>query len=193
MLQVVFLAVIGIAYAQQPTPCETPKQWQGKFIRRDEKMNYTRYADISYDDTNRRVREVEYIDDTQGKFFYDVLYLHNINKEYRIDLKSRKCNVSTITRPFRPFGIPPMAKYVGTANIGPVNIATEHATVIMFEGEDRQSGDKFFGEVTTPDCVPVSNGFFSEKYGFEQTNFFDITAGISDPSVFIPPTNCSPA
>merc|ERR1711913_133130 len=102
------------------------------------------------------------------------------------------CTVGTLTRPFIHFGIPPDAKYVGTANIGPVNIPDEHATVILFEGTDRENGGVFYGEVTAPDCVPVSSGFYSNRTGFLQTTFFDITGGIPDLSVFIPPTGCTP-
>merc|ERR1711976_1144247 len=106
------------------------------------------YADITYDETNRRVREGEYLEEGATRDFYDVLYLHNINKEYKINLKTRNCTVSALTRPFIHFGIPPDAKYVGTANIGPVNIPDEHATVIVFEGMSRESGGQFYGEVT---------------------------------------------
>merc|ERR1711874_692288 len=131
MILLLLSATVLVALAQQPTPCQTPPQWQGKFSRRDEKKNFTMFADI--------------------------------NKEYKIDLRHRNCTVGTLTRPFIHFGIPPDAKYVGTANIGPVNIPDEHATVILFEGTDRENGGVFYGEVTAPDCVPVSSGFYSNR------------------------------
>merc|ERR1711913_133128 len=87
MILLLLSATVLVALAQQPTPCQTPPQWQGKFSRRDEKKNFTMFADIAYDETNRRVREVEYLEDGADRAFYDVLYLHNINKEYKIDLR----------------------------------------------------------------------------------------------------------
>ncbi|RUS86543.1 hypothetical protein EGW08_005682 [Elysia chlorotica] len=192
MIVALALLLVAVVNAQLPQPCQTPPQWQGKFIRRDESKNFTQYADISYDLVNRRVREVEYVEEGTDRDYEDVLYLHNINKEYRINLKLKNCTVSALTRPFIHFGLPPDAKYMGTANIGPVNFPDEHATVILFEGEDKQEGTFYYGEVTTPDCVPVNTGFFTNRTGYVHTSFFDITGGIPDPSVFIPPTGCTP-
>ena len=63
-------------------------------------------------------------------------------KEYRINLKTKNCTMSALTRPFMEFGIPKDARYVGTANVGPVNIPDEHAVIISFEGEDQREGGK---------------------------------------------------
>merc|ERR1711879_1060533 len=143
MLLILACASLVAVYAQQPTPCQTPPQWQGKFARRD-------------------------------------------------DLKNKNCTVGSLTRPFRPFGIPPEANYTGSANVGPVNIPDEHATIVLFEGRNEREGFYFYGEVTAPDCIPVANGFYSNKTGYEHTDFFDITGGIPDPTVFIPPQGCKP-
>merc|ERR1711879_919330 len=151
----------------------------------------TMYAEISYDATNRRVREVEYLEEGSTRMFYDVLYLHNVNKEYKIDLKNKNCTVGSLTRPFRPFGIPPEANYTGSANVGPVNIPDEHATIVLFEGRNEREGFYFYGEVTAPDCIPVANGFYSNKTGYEHTDFFDITGGIPDPTVSSPHKDAS--
>merc|ERR1711879_595804 len=137
-LLILACASLVAVYAQQPTPCQTPPQWQGKFARRDDMKNFTMYAEISYDATNRRVREVEYLEEGSTRMFYDVLYLHNVNKEYKIDLKNKNCTVGSLTRPFRPFGIPPEANYTGSANVGPVNIPDEHATIVLFEGRNER-------------------------------------------------------
>jgi hypothetical protein len=39
-------------------------------------------------------------------------------------------------------------------------------------------------------CLPVSRTTFSEKYGVSHLSFYDITAGIHDPNVFIPRREC---
>lgn len=54
-------------------------------------------------------------------------------------MRTRKCNVTTITRPWYPFGVPPDARYDHEVVIGPVNIPNEHVAVITFSGK-------------TPDC-----------------------------------------
>merc|ERR1712213_274391 len=113
-----------------------------------------------------------------------------MNEEYRIDLKTKNCTKHPLSRPFIPFGMPDGAHYVGAANVGPVNIPDEHATVIIFEGVNEEEKVRYFGEVTAPDCIPVSTSFVSNRTGFVHTMFFDITGGIPDPTVFIPPSNC---
>merc|ERR1712110_89336 len=190
MQYVVLCALVAAAAAQQPKPCQTPPQWQGRFERRADKFNFTKYAEISYDETNKRVREIEKEMEGSNVTAYDVLYLHNVNEEYRIDLKTKNCTKHPLSRPFIPFGMPDGAHYVGAANVGPVNIPDEHATVIIFEGVDEQEKARYFGEVTAPDCIPVSTSFITNRTGFVHTQFFDITGGIPDPTVFIPPSNC---
>ncbi|MCI3311122.1 hypothetical protein MP969_26075, partial [Escherichia coli] len=186
---VLISAFLVLVTAQDPRPCFSPTQWEGRFFREDWSKNFTQIAGISYDELNRRVREIEEIDFASERDFYDVLYLHNLNVEYRLNLRDRKCNVTTLSRPFIPFGVPPFAHYDGQGNVGPVNIANEHVTVILFSGEDPQK-NPFFGAVSSPDCVPISSGFFSNATGFIHTTFFDISIGIADPSVFSPPPEC---
>lgn len=101
---------------------------------------------------------------------YDIFVFEPLNhfhqgKEYSLDLKSKKCNVTALTRPFRPFGIPPEGQFEGEANIGLSGVAGEFMTVANFAG-NFTDGDKFAGVVTLPDCVPVANAFFSKDSGF---------------------------
>merc|ERR1712154_81526 len=119
MFAVVLCALVAVAAAQQPKPCNTPPQWQGKFERRADKFNFTKYAEISYDFTNKRVREMEFLVDGANKTAYDVLYLHNVNEEYRIDLKTKNCTKHPLSRPFIPFGMPDGARYVSRPTWAP--------------------------------------------------------------------------
>ncbi|KAH3845984.1 hypothetical protein DPMN_088279 [Dreissena polymorpha] len=50
---------------------------------------------------------------------------------------------------------------------------------------------KYAIAVTSPTCVPVFAAYYNKEIGFLIENFFDIHAGISDPSVFIPPAECA--
>merc|ERR1711992_260574 len=80
-LVLVFCAAVVAVLAQQPHPCETPPQWEGKFIRMDESKNFTQFAKISYDYTNKRVREIEFLEEGSNKTAYDVLYLHHVSPD----------------------------------------------------------------------------------------------------------------
>jgi hypothetical protein len=53
---------------------------------------------------------------------------------YIVDLKTKKCNISAINRPFRPRGVIPGSKFDGEVVIGAAGIATESVTVIAFSG-----------------------------------------------------------
>ena len=46
-------------------------------IQTDYSKNFTKYAKMSYDATNKRVREVEELEFGSERDFYDVLYLYN--------------------------------------------------------------------------------------------------------------------
>ncbi|XP_056022042.1 mammalian ependymin-related protein 1-like [Ostrea edulis] len=159
-------------------------------LQTDRKENSFGIGKIFYDEDVPRVRIIEEEQLLTQKDYYDVLYLHNMRKEYRLNLKTRQCDVTALTRPFRPFGVPPMANFTGEATIGSPGIPGEYIIIENFNGQF-SDGDKFFGYVTNPDCIPVANGLFSEKYGFIMNSFFDITIGVSDVNAFIPPRECT--
>jgi hypothetical protein len=48
----------------------------------------------------------------------------------------------------------------------------------------------YFSTWTYRGCIPVSRNTVSEKYGSGHLSFYDVTLGISDPNVFIPPREC---
>lgn len=74
-------------------------------------------------------------------------------KEYRINLQTRQCNVSALTSPFRPFGVPAGAKFTGFATIGAAGISGQFMNVQSWSFMSGQN--RFYGTVTTPDCIPV--------------------------------------
>ena len=63
--------------------------------------------------------------------------------QYVLDLKTRLCNVSAITTPFRPFAIPPDAKFKETVVYGAAGIPDQHVNLNRFEGE--KGGRKYIG------------------------------------------------
>lgn len=75
-------------------------------------------------------------------------------KEYRININTRQCNVSALTRPFRPMGVPPGAKFDGFATLGAAGIPGESMNLQTWSGTVEQNL-RLNGVVTYPDCVPV--------------------------------------
>lgn len=173
--------------AQLSKPCESPKQWEGNVYTVDTKTNIMRRARVVYDENAPRVRITEDISIGNQVDFYDVVYLHNV--EYRLNLKTRQCNVTALTRPFRQFGVPQDANFIGKATIGIAGIPGENVVIENYNGQFRD-GTKYFGDVTYPDCIPVSRGVYYES-GLSMDRFYDINVGIADPMVFIPHKECA--
>ncbi|KAK6182225.1 hypothetical protein SNE40_009953 [Patella caerulea] len=188
-LIVLVAVVFCTVWAQLPRPCDSPRQWEGRFNRIDRSTNYSRYAAIAYDATGRRVREREEIDRNATTDYYDVLRLFNERKEYRLNLRTKVCNVTALTRPFIDIGLPSDATFTDSFVIGLAGLPNEHVSAVLFEGS--YEGGRYFGAVSTPDCIPLRFGYDSPTYGFEDTLYYDIKAGISDPNAFLPPSGCS--
>merc|ERR1712121_305887 len=107
--------------------------------------------------------------------------------EYIVERSTRKFNVTTPRRRFRPLGVPPEAKFVAGGVIGAAGVPGESVTIATFEGKFEDI--EYFVTVTHPDCFPVSSGDRS-KDNMEITRFSDMKTGISDPEVFYPPRDC---
>ena len=79
-----------------------------------------------------------------------VCLLVSQNTEYTVDLKSRKCNVTTPRpRTWRPYGVPPEARFTGEGTIGAVGVPNESVTIARFEGEFEGRGESV-GRVGRP-------------------------------------------
>ncbi|XP_063426982.1 mammalian ependymin-related protein 1-like [Mytilus trossulus] len=145
---------------------------------------------ISYDETNQRVREITNspIIPQPGQKMYEVIYLHQTKKEYRINLATRKCNVSTITRPFMSVGIPPNATFNGFASFGIHAISGQSLDIQDWE---TSVYDNRFSVVLTNDCVPVQYTHYIPPSSTIVSTYFDINLGINDESVFTPPSECN--
>ncbi|XP_041354633.1 mammalian ependymin-related protein 1-like [Gigantopelta aegis] len=191
MRVLVAIAVVCVStLAQEPKPCESPKQFQGRIARFDPKDKVAVFVRLSYDADNRRVRELEEIDTTSTKDYYDVLYLHNVGLEYRLNLRTKQCNKTVLTRPFVPMHLPSDAHFRGEASMGEASNPDEHVILAFFEG--KFEGNFYAASVTVPNCFPVAFDFLSKQTGLIHTTYYDITGGIHDPSVFIPPSECPP-
>ncbi|CAH1261897.1 EPDR1 [Branchiostoma lanceolatum] len=187
-----FAAVcLAVAHSQILQPCSPPPLWEARISRIDPVKQFSERAKVSYDGANKRVRRIEEVNLLQDKEFFDVLYLHNTEPgtEYRLNLKSKECEKKELTEPWRPFEVPPNATFLGESYIGTGAVPGAGVLTELWE-RTFESGDKFFGAYTVEGCIPIQDEFYSNRTGLVTTLFFDVTGGISDPNVFIPPREC---
>ncbi|XP_033127892.1 mammalian ependymin-related protein 1-like isoform X3 [Anneissia japonica] len=176
--------------SQVPKPCVAPSAMEARIVERNMEREYEVRAKMSYDARNLRKRYVdEVFINGDKRDYYDVLYLHNVGKEYRYNLKTKTCEVRAISQNrFYPIGIPNNATFYGEANIGTKGFPGEGVLVQEWGGATERG--RYIGVWTLTGCLPVREGYYSNQTGFINTEFFDITLGISDPNVFIPPQEC---
>jgi len=193
MFTVVLLCLVGIAVAQPPKPCTTPPQWEANIFDVNQQQKFMARGRLSYDATFHRERLIEEIEDGSQESFYDVLALFDAQIEYAYNFRARNCTRRPITRPWRDFGIRPDARSYGEAYIGSSAAPGLGLLVTMWGGNHTTPSNdtvRTFGTWTLQACLPVSHMSHSQQYGRSHTSFFDITAGISDPNVFIPRREC---
>jgi hypothetical protein len=53
---------------------------------------------------------------------------------YRLNLQTRKCNVTSLDRPFQPFGVPPFAKFVFEFEVGAAGVPGESLIAQSWDG-----------------------------------------------------------
>ncbi|XP_022333443.1 mammalian ependymin-related protein 1-like isoform X1 [Crassostrea virginica] len=182
------LVLVGAAFAQVPQPCHSPPQWECREIKVDPQQKFFERRRLVYDATNRRERRLEEIEIGTDKSYYDQLILWNENKMYQVDLKTRKCNVTVPYRPFFQRGTFPGEKFDYEGVIGAAGLPNEHVTIQQFSMNT--TGEARTSLVSFPDCIPITNIHITTKYGYEQSNYYDVSVGISDPMAFIPPKEC---
>jgi hypothetical protein len=180
-LALCILSGSDLAHAQKPLPCKTPLQWQGRYTGFDSvQKSYVR-AYLSYDAIYRRERVIEeYILGSDDEFF-DVLYLHDAGLEYRLNLKTRNCTITSISRPWVNFGIPDNAtslgeSYIGSSAVPNANLLT---TIWLNEFKDQKGNDvEYLGVWTYEACLPISIRYSVPNIQYNSVHsFFDIVPG----------------
>ncbi|XP_005107025.2 mammalian ependymin-related protein 1 isoform X1 [Aplysia californica] len=186
-LALCLLLAVG-ALAQVPTTCPGPKQFEGRFQRYDRERRFHVQGAMAYDETSKRIKEFEDESTSGNRTVYVKLKLYMENKEYILDLKTRKCNVTVPRHPFHPYGVPPGSNFQADAVVGAAGVPGESVTVANFAY--KMENATFFVSVSEPHCFPISHAYFSQE-GLEVTNFFDGQEGISDPDAFQIPKECT--
>jgi len=191
-LFVVIVAIIlsaGVVLAQDPPPCDAPNAFECRIMQLDttQKDTNSMRGHYAYDDENRRTSLLADVD--QSKEPFHVIELFDAKKRYSISLKTKKCKVEALTRDWHHFGVPPNAKFAGQREIG--TDAFVEGGVLVNEWHDSHNNNNWFGVFTAHGCIPVSDFFQpNTTSGYVHTQFYDVALGISDPSIFLPPSQC---
>ncbi|CAH1793273.1 unnamed protein product [Owenia fusiformis] len=185
------LSLVAVAFGQGPQRCETPKQWEGEITMHDHTDGIETRAKLTYDGVGERTRWVDRVFLNGKTEFYDTLRLHRENVEYVVDLRTKKCERRPLTERFRVFEIPLGAKSMGEAYVGSSALLGSGVLVGLWEAtlSDRDNG-LWTGQWAVDGCVPVWDHLWHNRVNYTSIHFYDITLGISDPNVFLPPAEC---
>ncbi|XP_064624115.1 mammalian ependymin-related protein 1-like [Lineus longissimus] len=185
LIGLLVISLAAVAYAQIPTPCYSPRLFEARMIEDDFNKNFTMRAKLSYDGDNQRIRIVEEVNIKDKRDFYDTLFIDNrdFQVEYALNLRTKKCEKRPLTRRFRPVQIPSNATFYGELYLG-------DSLLTQSWGGKTPQGGLYHLLWTVHDCLPVTETYYSTRTSFVHTTFFDVTLGISDPNVFIPPREC---
>ncbi|XP_072905687.1 mammalian ependymin-related protein 1 [Hemitrygon akajei] len=181
--------VFESAISVQPKPCQAPQQWEGRAVMYNHKTGRNSRVLISYDGKNQRIR---ILDEKKGhipcKKFYEYIYLFKNPVLFKIEQVTKQCTKLPLLEPWDPYDIPDNSTYEDQYNIGGPGDQIE-----VQEWSDRKPARKFetwVGVYTVKDCYPVQETYTKSYNVTSSTRFFDLRLGISDPSVFNPPSTC---
>ncbi|KAL8165631.1 UNVERIFIED_CONTAM: Mammalian ependymin- protein 1 [Gekko kuhli] len=110
---------------------------------------------------------------------------------FQIEQVTKLCSKMTLTEPWDPYDIPDNSTYEDQYYIGGPS-----DQIMVQEWSDRKPARKFetwVGVYTMKDCYPVQETYTKNYSMTTSTRFFDLKLGISDPSVFTPPSTCQAA
>lgn len=204
LLSVVVAVATGInvppstSVEQQP-PCQTAAQWEGRASEWDHVQGRNNRFLISFDGVGLRKRVIEEKKSFMpGRRFYEYLMEYKTNTMYTINMHMQTCNVSQLKQPWQNHTIPPDATLEDEYEMGDPGSGLH-----VQEWSDRlpaRRSESWIG-IYTPKtenggCWPVVEVFTDDTTDPPvslTTRFFDITPGIKNMSVFVPPSFCPPS
>lgn len=123
----------------------------------------------------------------------DTLYLFEEKKLFIFNLKTKVCEKYDLTFNWTNAGVPDGSKFAGEVFIGSPVVSGVNIRASTWSNTFPNPNDPiaYFGMFSEPSCLPLTIGYQSKDIGRLTYNFFDITPGIKDPSVFTPRPECS--
>jgi len=146
------------------------------------------FAKLSYDASYHRTSIYEEIDTSKETDHYHRIRLFNEKLEYTVNLKTQECKITALEHKWHRFGVPSNATFLDTYEIG--TDAFPHGGVLVNAWHDTFLDEKWHGTFTDLACLPVHERIFTNATGHIWTSFYDVTLGISNPNIFVPPKGC---
>uniref|UniRef100_H2ZDI0 Mammalian ependymin-related protein 1 n=1 Tax=Ciona savignyi TaxID=51511 RepID=H2ZDI0_CIOSA len=195
----VLLAVFCVVtYAQEGPSCGAPGIFQARVRSYDHETNYFRDGRFSYDAFEQKERMIEVIQENATRPQIDELVLHREKKRYTVDLKTRKCNVTTIDYPFHRIEVDEPARFLGYTVIGLIGGAPGEGMDLGI-WEHHVEGQTVRGNLTQSftrdECIPISEVFYGETIKTKEMihfhrTYLDVTLGLDSADVFEIPKEC---
>ncbi|XP_053570392.1 mammalian ependymin-related protein 1 [Bombina bombina] len=175
-----------------PSPCKAPLQWEGRMVVYDHDTGRNIRASVTYDSTQQRLRILEERKSlVPCKKFFDYIFLYKEQVMFQIEQVTKICSKKTLNESWDPFDIPDNSTFEDQYYIGGPG-----DQISVQEWSDRKPARKYetwVGIYTDKDCYPVQETYTKNDSLTTSTRFFDLHLGITDPSVFIPPSTCQVA
>ncbi|CAF0830176.1 unnamed protein product [Adineta ricciae] len=189
----VILFLFGTAVAQTPKPCTSPRQWEARVHSSNPNLDADLLGRFSYDSVFQRTRILQRVKVGRTETYYDIISLYHDKLAFMIDMKTAKCSRFNFDQPWRDFGIQPDATPLGVAYIGSSALSDATLLVTIWTGKEIipiNETARYIDTWTRNSCLPVSNIVFEPSGSVNHLRYYDVTLGINDPNVFIPPEKC---
>ncbi|XP_041478158.1 hyphally regulated cell wall protein 1-like [Lytechinus variegatus] len=176
------------------SPCQTPAQWEGKATEWDHIKGVKNHFHITFDGINRSKRIlVDKHAKILGKSIYEYIMLYDEGIQYVINHDNNTCTVEQLGT-WSNFTIPSNATLEESYEIA-------GSGVMVQEWSDRIPGkqkESWIGTFTYPGCLPVKEIVMEKDEHHTtvhsvSTKFIGIRIGITNISVFTPPSFCKKA
>ncbi|XP_059811397.1 ependymin-like [Hypanus sabinus] len=171
-----------------PQRCTSPDQMEG-MVSVFHPVNFVdNYGNFSYDAINKRFYKSVFVfrgGHQQWKQVDILLFQESVM--YRYFPHNGTCLKSSLRAPFRKFGVPKDATFIGQVYIGSVDIPKAGVRTNVWSGAE--DNVKYMMTFTDVKCLPQFRAKFQEDHWFSES-FTDLVLGIRDPTVFTPPPEC---
>lgn len=190
LFSALWLSLCLTALGQKPRPCESPALLEGRIFSAAPSKHVEVLGLFSYDGYLHRFHIAEEIITGKQTLFVNYIMLFKESLLYKISFHNKTCERLPLSVPFRPLEVPQDASFGGQLIIGGSSKPGEGLLVNLWKGTDPQTKGRYMMTFTEFGCLPIQQNYFSKETGGVFTSFFDMTTGIRDPNVFIPPPFC---
>uniref|UniRef100_UPI00398F2E8A ependymin-like n=1 Tax=Pristiophorus japonicus TaxID=55135 RepID=UPI00398F2E8A len=178
-----------LAEGDQPQPCNTPPLLEGEMAVLHLIKNNGWIGRFAYDSIGKRM----YFDRSSfgmNRTLNELnILLFNESVGYRFYPDNRTCVKYPLLVPFTKFSIPRNATFGGKVYLGTSSVPA--AGLLVSFWRSKVHGEFSQLTVTESGCVPVSELSNTKELGWVIESYFNLSLGISDPNVFVPPPECS--